>query len=272
MALRRFTTAFLVFASVLSVFVLAGGASTPARHGRATTTASSAASLRDQVAFEPGAGRLPSGLDYVAQIGRSRFGVGPRGAILAAPGTAVETRLLGARDSAPVPAGRLPGIVNDFTAHDPRAVGMRTYRRIEYHRVYPGIDVAYHARSGAFEYDFALAAGADPGRIQMAIRDGSARPHLSPNGDLLIGKVRQPRPLAWQARSHVAARFVVKGSTVGLQLGRYDRTRPVLIDPRIEFADFVGGSNSDELRDVALDSAGNVLVIGDSRSTVIPGF
>jgi PKD domain/Beta-propeller repeat len=232
--------------------------------------------VRSPFAFEPSAGRLPASLEYVARVGPAQVAVGPRRAVLALPGGAVTTTLAGARTARPLAEQRLAGIVNDYRAHDRRAVGMSTFGRIRYPGVYPGVDVLYHGRSGKLEYDFAVAPGADPSTIRLRVSGPHESARLARNGDLAVRvgthTVRQHRPVAFQAGVRIAARFVRRGDTFGIAVGRYDNRRPLLIDPRIEFADFVGGSNSDELRVVRLDGSGNVYVLGDSPSPSFPGF
>ena len=43
--------------------------------------------------------------------------------------------------------------------------------------------------------------------------------------------IRQQRPVAFQAGAPVSAHFVRHGDTFSIAVGRYDRTRPLLIDP-----------------------------------------
>jgi PKD domain/Beta-propeller repeat len=248
------------------------------RHTRAAPAATHArvASVRSPFAFEPSAGRLPASLDYVAHAGGTQVAVGANRSVVALPGGAVTTTLAGARSARPLAEQRLAGIVNDFRAHDRRAVGMSTFGRVRYPGVYPGVDVLYHGRSGKLEYDFAVAPGADPSAIRLRVRGPHTGARLARNGDLVVRvgghAVRQHRPVAFQSGARVAARFVRRGETFGIAVEAYDRQRALLIDPRIEFADFVGGSNSDELRVVRLDGNGNVYVLGDSRSPSFPGF
>lgn len=242
----------------------------------ADTGVGSSAALRPPFAFEPSAGRLPESLDYVVRLRGAQVAVGSTRAALALPGGVVTTTLVGARRARPRPEERLPGIVNDYLAKDPRAVGMHTFGRIRYPRVYRGIDVLYRGRSGTLEYDFAVAPGGDPSAIRLRVRAPRGYARLARNGDLVVRggthNVRQRRPVAFQDGIRVPARFVQRGGTFGIAVARYDKRRPLLIDPQIEFADFVGGSNSDELRVVRLDSSGNVYVLGRSVSPSFPGF
>ena len=53
---------------------------------------------------------------------------------------------------------------------------VRSYARVRYHGVYPGIDLVYYGNQGALEYDFDVAPGADPADHPVGIpgRDGRA--------------------------------------------------------------------------------------------------
>lgn len=148
-----------------------------------------------------------------------------------AESVALHLRLVGSRIS-PAVAGveELPGSANG-----------PTFGKVRYSEVYPGIDLLYYGNQQQLEYDFIVAPGANPGRIALEF-SGADKLEIDAGGDLLLataaGTVRQQRPVAWQesagVRREVASRYVRRGpTTVGLQLGEYDRSLPLIIDPVI---------------------------------------
>ncbi len=48
--------------------------------------------------------------------------------------------------------------------------GLRTFQRIVYPDLWPGIDLAYNGVDGALKYDFIVHPGADPDQIRLAYR------------------------------------------------------------------------------------------------------
>lgn len=61
------------------------------------------------------------------------------------------------------------GRSNYFIGNDPRRwlVGIPHYAQLKYPQVYPGIDVVFHGTEADLEFDFVVAAGADPSAISI---------------------------------------------------------------------------------------------------------
>ncbi len=172
-------------------------------------------------------------------------------------------QLVGANPN-PQPTGqdRQPGIVNYFIGNDPTQwhTNMPTFGRVEYEDVYPGIDLAYYGnqspdREGAgIEYDFIVSPGADPNAITLNFA-GADSAEINPDGDLVLhtaaGDVVQQRPFTYQEvsaeRQEVASRYVVNGRQVRFDVGTYDASRPLVIDPLVlGYSTYLGaGVNAD---------------------------
>ena len=133
-----------------------------------------------------------------------------------------------------------------------RAAGCTTWRsygRVVYQGVYPGIDLAYYGRQGALEYDLVVAPGANPSTIRMNISGADA---LSLDGqDLLsatpLGTLRAQAPTVYQdgpqGRESLAGSYTLLNShEVGFTLGTYHASRTVVIDPII-WSSFLGGDS-----------------------------
>ncbi len=192
----------------------------------------------------------------------------------------------------------LAGRVNYFLGSDPTKwrAGMPAYARVRYRAVWPGVDVVYYGSRGILEYDLMVAPGADPGAIRLGIE--GADPWLDSAGDVVLGsaagELRLCRLRLYQegadgAHRAVKGRFVriraaaggTSANTIGLEVAPagYDRTRPLVIDPQLVYATYLGGSGGtspaassigDQALDVAIDSAGNVYLTGLAYSTNFP--
>jgi len=158
-------------------------------------------------------------------------------------------------------------------------VGLEARARVRFHDVYPGIDVAYYGTDREVEYDILVDAGADPGQVRLQL-SGAGRVAISADGDLELGAAAAPvrlrAPIAYQiegqTRVAVPSRYVRHADgTIGFALGRFDRGRPLVIDPILSYSRPLGASGLDEAASVAVDAAGNVYVAGTTSSPGFPG-
>src|SRR5262249_17959168 len=116
--------------------------------------------------------------------------------------------------------------------------------------------------------------------IQLQLETGNAQSNLSSktgavrveaNGDLLIqmasDDVRFLKPVVYQIaqgnRQSVDGRFVLMaGNRVGFEVGAYDKTRSLIIDPVLSYSTFLGGVAAEAATGIAVDSSGNAYVSG----------
>jgi Beta-propeller repeat len=71
-------------------------------------------------------------------------------------------------------------------------------------------------------------------------------------------------------RVTVEARYALGvGNRVGLELGRYDATQPLIINP-VLYSTYLGGCSLDLSSDIAVDQAGNAYVTGYTNSVDFP--
>lgn len=190
-------------------------------------------------------------------------------------------QLVGANTSPRIVAGKqLAGVVNYYLGSD-RAnwhAGVKQFETVTYRDVYPGINVAFHGEQRQLEFDFVVAPGADAASIGMAFH-GMSRMATDAEGNLVLGSsagnVMLHKPLAYQmkdgARTPVDVAFELNHDNVGLKLGDYDHSRELVIDPTISYLTFLGGTGEDDLYAVALDSAGDAYVTGQTNSPTFPG-
>jgi hypothetical protein len=154
------------------------------------------------------------------------------------------------------------------------------YARVKYSDVYPGVDMIYYGNQRDLEYDFKVAPGADPAPIRVLYEVPRSRSPLrvDENGDLIIetasGRVRQPKPFAYQeidgAKKQIEARYVLKGCVVAFSLGSYDKSKPLIIDPVLSYSTYLGGTGSESGLAIAVDSAGNAYIAGETNSSNFP--
>lgn len=194
----------------------------------------------------------------------------------------LRTKLIGASSNAQATGlDELPGKSNYFIGNDPKRwrTDIPTYARVRFAAVYPGVDVVYYGtQARQLEYDFVIAPKADPKVIKLGLA-GAERVEVDGQGDLLLrlaGKqLRLEKPIVYQERDGV--RQVIEGrytlnyrQEVGFQIGAYDPTHALVIDPILTYSTFLGGTGEDTGIEVAVNEHGNAFVTGITTSVDFP--
>jgi len=242
--------------------------------------------------FEPNHGQADPGVKFMSRgAGYSLF-LDNSGAVLdmqtghSARGRSehvVRMKLVGANPAA-LAAGSdpLPGKSNYLIGNDPqkwhRAIPQ--FAGVHYDHVYRGIDLLFYGNQGHLEYDFKVAPGADPSQAELQF-DGAGKLELR-GGDLILtgkdeGGLRLKAPQIYQRdgdrRIPVAGHFVLRaGNRVGFEIGTYDRSRELVIDPVLFFSTYFGGSGSETSPSVAIDPAGNIYLAGTTQGSPANSF
>jgi hypothetical protein len=110
--------------------------------------------------------------------------------------------------------------------------------------------------------------------------EGAGKACLDAQGDLVwatgAGDLRLEKPRIYQEvagrRREVAGGYALgPGPRVGFAVGAYDTRRPLVIDPVLVYATYLGGSGNDVGYHIAVDAAGSAYVTGYTDSTDFPG-
>jgi uncharacterized repeat protein (TIGR01451 family) len=174
---------------------------------------------------------------------------------------------------------KLRGQSNYFLGHDPARwrTGIGHYARVKYDEVYPGIDVIFYGSHGHLEYDFLVAPGAEERRIRFEL-NGAGAARVDEDGNLIIdlggAEVRQSRPVVyqdWDHRRHfLSGRYAVHGRQIAFDIAGRRNDKPLVIDPVLSYASFLGGGDIDVGHAVAVDAQDNVYVTGETASLNFP--
>jgi hypothetical protein len=210
--------------------------------------------------------------------------VGPAGGT-AAKSAALRIRLQGGRADAPARGiAPLSGRINYLKGADQSGwrSAVPAFSKIAYDDVYPGIDLVYYGNQRRLEYDFVVAPGADPDQIRLDVAGADSLEILA-NGDLVASvggrDIVQRKPVVYQniagRRREVAGAYVRKGkSQIAFEIGEYDRSRELVIDPILLYSTFLGGGAVDAYEGspfgIAVDQSGSVYVTGLTHSIDFP--
>ena len=149
-----------------------------------------------------------------------------------------------------IPEKKVPTYNNYFIGSDSThwASACSIYQVVTHQEVYPNIDVRYYTDRGALKYDFLVKPG---GRvedilIQYAGVDGLAVKNKELVVQTSLGNFRESAPFTYQptaaGRAVVPCRYSLKNQLVRFEVGDYDRSQPLVIDPSIIFCSFSGST------------------------------
>src|SRR5579883_209787 len=230
------------------------------------------------IGFEPNQGQFAADTLYSARANGYRVDLGSSGAHIVLyrrglPAVDIDSRLVGANTNAKWQAlNPLASKASYFHGSSPSEwkTNIPLYGKVRQSSVYPGVDLVFYSNPERLEYDFVVAPGADPSRIAFRM-NGARDVRVDDEGNLVMqtpaGPFVQHRPVLYQEidgqRHAVAGRFALHAqNTVAFEVGAYDHKRPLVIDPTIGFASFIGGNNLIQGNAITLDNAGNFYIVG----------
>ncbi|MBI2271475.1 MAG: SBBP repeat-containing protein [Bacteroidetes bacterium] len=189
------------------------------------------------------------------------------------------------------------GEVNYHLSHCPNGIlNVKTYSKIIIHEVYPGIDWVLYTNfsserdnqssivSGGLKHDFIVHPNADPNQVKF-IYEGSGKLQMKRDEIIFeneLGKINEGRLLCFQEdgskeiSSHYKRRQTNKkiiggfSYQVSIEVGKYDPSQTLIIDPQLVWATYVGGVSVEGAMGVECDAAGNVFMVGYAANNGFP--
>jgi len=242
------------------------------------------------VRFEPNVGQADPEFRYIAHGTAHSIYLAPSEAVFSLRHSSytsskprvVRAVLEGASNNVAAEAQEpMSGRVNYLIGNDPRKwhTDIPTFGKVTFHGVYPGIDVVYHGTGGFLENDFVVQPGGDPAAIRIHF-SGADNISLEKGGILAVAAGRST--LRWKAPyiyqrgeqgqlNQIEGRFKTpKEGVVEFEVGVYDVHRPLVIDPLLTYATYLGSANTEAAVRVAADSSGNAYMVGGSDDGTFP--
>lgn len=160
------------------------------------------------------------------------------------------------------------------------ALFVKSYESIRYQNIYNGIDLHFYNSEGNLEYDFLVQPHADYKQIQIQIKGATLKVSdkqeliiQTPFGDIVEGALK-----VYQAGKPIAANWDVRDNVVSFHIPKYDKTKPIRIDPLVRiWGTYVGGNIPDNTDwEIAnscwADAAGNVFAVGNTKASASPNI
>ncbi|MCS7028362.1 MAG: SBBP repeat-containing protein [Bacteroidia bacterium] len=163
------------------------------------------------------------------------------------------------------------GYYNYFIGNDPtkHATYVGLYKEAIIKNVYEGIDIRYYFDKNRLRYDFIVHPYADVSQIKFQLR-GQDKAYAKDEHQLCFttrfGEVAFADLRTYQDSRTISSKFVKNGQFWQIELGEYDKSKVVVIDPLI-YSTYLGGNNVDRGYDIAVDANGNAYIAGHTNST-----
>lgn len=174
--------------------------------------------------------------------------------------------------------------VNYFRGTDPSnwRSNIPAYDVVSLGEVYDGIELKLKAYGSNVEKLFYVKPAAIPENIKVRM-EGAKSLRINDHGELVVetgaGDIKYTKPIAYQQKGHgaggkdqrkyVEVAYVINGNEYGFELGNYDKSKELVIDPLLA-SSFLGGSDNDFGSYIAADKSGNIYIAGETSSPDFP--
>jgi len=151
-------------------------------------------------------------------------------------------------------------------------LGVHSYGKVTIKNIYPGIDWVLHSGKQGLKYDFIVHPGADPSMIRLKYK-WTDKPELQDDGSLKIntpmGNIKEGTPASYSNGKQVPTTYTIKDSEIHFNVGNYNSTQPLTIDPALVWATYLRGSSVEDVTGLQDDSI-NVWVGGGTLTADFP--
>ena len=157
---------------------------------------------------------------------------------------------------------------NYYIGNDPQqwATSVKVFGNIVYENLYDGIDLHLGESDGLFKYEFHLKAGVSADKIIIEY-DGIKSLSLSHQNLIVtttVGQITELKPFAYQVGAkgkfaEIMCKYkILKDNKVCFEIGNYDKSLPLVIDPSVIFSSYSGSTSDNWGYTATYDSEGNL--------------
>ncbi len=163
---------------------------------------------------------------------------------------AYQVEFLNCNDAEITPSGKMYDYCNYFIGNDKNkwASNVLKYNIVEYKNLYNNIDFKIYSNNKFLKYDFIVKPNAKPENIQLKYKYVD-NIKLS-KGHLLIetsvNQIIELRPYCYQIingeEKEIKCNYVLKKNVLSFEIGDYDKTKALIIDPSLIFSTYTGST------------------------------
>lgn len=148
-------------------------------------------------------------------------------------------------------------------------LNVHNYSKVTYREIYPNIDWVIYKSGNTIKYDFIVRPGGDPKQIKLRTQYVEKLQSNSDGSYTMLnrmGTVTEHKPISSQQSREVKTEIKIDGSDISFNVGHYDLTQDLIIDPELGWSTYYGGVGADNGHSVAVDKIGNVYLAGYTQS------
>ncbi|MDW8075928.1 MAG: SBBP repeat-containing protein [Bacteroidota bacterium] len=174
----------------------------------------------------------------------------------------VDFELLGAQKNVVLRGQhKLPGATNFLLADlgEGGITDVPSYATIVYENIYPHIDLIFKQNGKGIKGEFIVHPGGDPTLIRMRYTGAKNIQLLQSGGyrvETQLGYITEDAPIAFVRTTDgelpVRAEYVLEGDVIRFNIGSYDRSKTLVIDPNREWGSFHGGGLLDVVTNITI--------------------
>lgn len=241
-------------------------------------------SVRLPLTFEQNKGQADANARFLARSSQGIVFLTRDGLVLASgklgAARSVHLRLLNAAEDPSMDGTGTGGFANYYRSRN-RSEWLEhipLFSAVHYHNVYPGIDVLFHGHEGQLEYDFQIAPGKAADKVRFAV-EGADRVSLRDDGGISIVAGKETwlllPPKAYQKqksgqKSIRAGYRLPQPNVVAFNVGNFDRSVPLIIDPVVQYANILSVSGNTNVGAIQVDALGDLFIVGDTGAHDYP--
>lgn len=139
------------------------------------------------------------------------------------------------------------------------------FNQLQYQQLYTGVNLVFTEENGYLKYEFHIAPGSDPKQIRM--RYDGLKSMAKVGEELLlhtaVDRILELAPYAYQINNQkdtvtITCSYHLQGNTLSFDLGDYDPSLTLVIDPTLVFSSFSGSTADNWGYTATYDSHGNL--------------
>lgn len=153
----------------------------------------------------------------------------------------------------------------------PNGIISHTFNKITYKSIYPNIDLELNTSGKGIEYAFIVHPGGNAHNIRMQWK-GADSLNFNTEQDTIkyannLGFLLENGLQIWsEGHVKIQGKYQIENNIVSFNVGAYDKSQLLIIDPNIVWCTYYGGGQYDEGDDVAIDMSRNTFITGVTLS------
>lgn len=196
-------------------------------------------------------------------------------------------KFLGSTGGAPEFTHALPQRYHYFLGNNPQhhARDCGVFARGNVSHVYPQVDMVVYSSGNHLKYDWIVQPGGNPDDIRLSLEGAEWQLRKSPEGvevviETSVQTIIEKQPFAYQLVNgqmvEVPCDYRMRNNVLSYEVGAYDTSKPLVIDPEVAFSTFIGSPANSWGFTACDDSEGNLIagaaVFAENYPTTVGAF